>query len=129
MERLLTKGRYKSGKRPSGQYISKSAFATDHGGATPPSVLSISKTRSQDPYQNYCRDQQIVFHPARMPAQLPEFPGDVVPDPFGASNAKAAAAETLGRSCVAVEPYRDYIAGSLVRFDATRVRVARKHPE
>ena len=66
-----------------------------------------------------------------MPSSLPEFfikfltdPDDIVLDPFGGSNTTGAAAEKLGRHWVATEPQKDYIRGSLGRFDLNRVRIA-----
>jgi site-specific DNA-methyltransferase (cytosine-N4-specific) len=64
-----------------------------------------------------------------MPPTLPEFfirfltePNDVVLDPFGGSNTTGAAAESLGRRWVSIEPQRQYIAGSLGRFPGVKVR-------
>jgi site-specific DNA-methyltransferase (cytosine-N4-specific) len=66
-----------------------------------------------------------------MPTSLPEFfiklltdPKDIVLDPFGGSNTTGAAAEQLGRHWITTEPRRDYIRGSLGRFNLKRVRIA-----
>jgi site-specific DNA-methyltransferase (cytosine-N4-specific) len=131
MKKLLKRGTFNAGRRPSEHYINKTAFAKDQGGAIPPSVLSISNTHSSDSYQQYCREHEIVFHPARMPTALPEFfikfltkTGDIVLDPFGGSNTTGAMAEALGRRWVTIEPQHDYISGSLGRFEGKRVRLA-----
>lgn len=130
MQRLLKTKQFNSGKRPSEHHISEEAFAVDHGGAIPPNVLSISNTRANDPYQEYCRENDIGFHPARMPIDLPEFfinfltdADDIVLDPFGGSNTTGAAAEKLNRYWVAVEPTPHYIKGSLGRFNRDRVQI------
>ncbi|CAG9272461.1 Modification methylase PvuII [Burkholderia cepacia] len=130
MRRLLKTKQYNSGKRPSEHWISEESFAKDHGGAISPNVLSIANTRANDAYQQYCRDNNIIFHPARMPVELPEFfvnfltdPEDIVLDPFGGSNTTGAAAENLDRRWISVEPQIDYIRGSIGRFDAEAVHV------
>lgn len=43
-------------------------------------------------------------------------PGDLVLDPFGGSNSTGAMAEELGRKWIAIEPDREYVAGSMGRF-------------
>ena len=133
MQRLLKTKQFNAGKRPSEHRISEESFAVDHGGAIPPNVLSISNTRANDPYQEYCRHHDIEFHPARMPIDLPEFfinfltdAGDIVLDPFGGSNTTGAAAEKLERHWVAVEPTSQYIEGSLGRFNQNRTRIIDK---
>jgi site-specific DNA-methyltransferase (cytosine-N4-specific) len=133
MKRLLKRGTFNAGKRPSEHNISKNAFANNHGGAIPPNVLSISNTGAQDSYQQYCRKNKITFHPARMPLALPQFfikfltnRRDIVLDPFGGSNTTGAAAEGLMRRWITVEPNREYIDGSLGRFDLRKVRIAKK---
>lgn len=124
MKKLLKTKRFNSGKRPSEHQVSEESFATDHGGAIPPNVLSMSNTSASDSYQLYCRTNDIGFHPARMQPGLPEFfinfltdPGDIVLDPFGGSNTTGAAAERLKRRWVAIEPTDHYIQGSIGRFD------------
>lgn len=130
MQRLLRTKQYNAGKRPSEHHISEHSFTVDHGGSISPSVLSISNTRASDPYQEYCRKNEIEFHPARMPIDLPEFfinfltdPGDIVLDPFGGSNTTGAAADGLQRRWISTEPELHYIKGSLGRFDPERLRI------
>ena len=43
-------------------------------------------------------------------------PGDLVLDPFGGSNSTGAMAEELERKWIAIEPNREYVAGSMGRF-------------
>lgn len=133
MKQLLKTGKFNAGKRPSEHSISKAAFATDHGGAISPSVLSMANTQATDPYQEYCRAHGIEFHPARMPIALPEFfvklltvPGDIVVDPFGGSNTTGAAANNLGRYWLSVEPNAHYIRGSMGRFDPKALHVYKR---
>jgi len=123
MLKLLTSKKYNAGKRPSEHTIGKTSFLKDNKGAIPSNVLTISNTNSRDDYQKYCRSKRLQFHPARMPIELAEFfikfltkPGDLVLDPFAGSNSTGAAAERLGRRWLAIEPERDYVAGSRGRF-------------
>ena len=130
MQRLLKTKQFNAGKRPSEHSISEESFAVDNGGAIPPNVLTISNTSANDPYQEYCRDNQIEFHPARMPFDLPEFfinfltdADDIILDPFAGSNTTGAAAEKLNRYWIAVEPTPHYIKGSLGRFNQDRIQI------
>ncbi len=130
MQRLLKTKQYNAGKRPSEHHISEQSFTVNNGGSISPSVLSISNTRANDPYQEYCRNNGIEFHPARMPIDLPEFfinfltdPGDIVLDPFGGSNTTGAAADGLDRHWISTEPELNYIKGSLGRFEAEHVQI------
>lgn len=123
MQRLLKNQSFNSGRRPSQHNISEKAFLTNNGGAISPNVLSISNTRSADLYQNYCRDNNLHPHPARMPPELADFfikfltnKGDLVFDPFAGSNTTGAAAEILKRFWISVEPNEDYIQSSKGRF-------------
>jgi DNA methylase len=123
MLQLLKSGKYNSGKRPSEHQIGESSFLKNNNGAIPSNVLTIANTRSTDSYQRYCRKQDLQLHPARMPIELSMFfikfltkPGDLVLDPFAGSNTTGAAAEGLGRRWIAIEPNKDYVAGSKGRF-------------
>lgn len=123
MLKLLERGSYNSGARPSEHRIGKSSFLTKHNGAIPPNVLTISNTSNGDPYQQYCRDNDLKAHPARMPSALPEFfiklltkPRQLVMDPFGGSNTTGAVAEKLKRRWVSVEAMEEYVIGSKSRF-------------
>lgn len=123
MRKLLERGTYNAGGRPSEHHIGEKSFLTDNGGAIPPNVLTISNTNSTDDYHHYCRERGLKPHPARMPAELVEFfvrflteEGDIVVDPFGGSNTTGAVAESLGRQWFAIEPEVGYIEGSRGRF-------------
>ena len=123
MQKLLDKQSYNAGLRPSQHCISSTGFLKDNGGAIPPSVLTVSNTRSTDSYQAYCRQHNFRPHPARMPRELAEFfvrflteQGDIVLDPFAGSNTTGAAAESLRRHWISIEPDLDYINSSLGRF-------------
>lgn len=122
MKRLLEVG-YKGGRRPSEHVISTEAFSKDNGGAIPPNLLEISNTRSNELYLTECKKAEIAPHPARFPAELPEFfikfltqPGDLVVDPFAGSNVTGSVAERLGRRWMTSELREDYVAGSRFRF-------------
>ena len=82
-----------------------------------------SNTTSTDRYREYCREHEIKAHPAPMQMEMVRFfvkmltdPDDLVLDPFGGSNSTGAAAEDLGRRWIAIEPNREYVAGSKGRF-------------
>jgi len=99
----------------------------DNGGAIPGSVISMANTENSDPYQDFCRDNGISKHPARMPIGLATFfvkyltdPGDLVLDPFGGSNTTGAAAEMLGRQWISVEADAEYVHGSSGRFSKAK---------
>lgn len=123
MKKLLRRGSYNSGSRPSQHGIGETSFLKDNGGAIPSNVLTFTNTLSTDPYRRYCRARKLPIHPARMPSGLAEFfirmltdEGDVVMDPFGGSNTTGAAAEHLNRRWLALEPDTAYIEGSRGRF-------------
>ena len=123
MRELLRRGTYNTTKRPSQHSIGKTSFLKDNGGSIPSNVLEISNTASSDDYLEYCRQNTIQVHPARMQPSLAEFfvkfltdEGDLVFDPFAGSNTTGAAAERLGRHWIAVETREDYVMGSAGRF-------------
>lgn len=125
MRKLLRRGSYNSGARPSEHKIGDTSFLTDNGGAIPPNVLTMSNTVSTDPYRAYCKAKGLKVHPARMAPDLADFfirlltdPDDLVVDPFGGSNTSGAAAEKLGRRWVSLEPQAEYLEGSKGRFPA-----------
>jgi site-specific DNA-methyltransferase (cytosine-N4-specific) len=136
MRKLLERGNYNAGERPSQHNIGQTSFLTDHGGAIPPNVLTISNTRSTDEYRRYCKEHDLKIHPARMPPELAEFfirfltdEGDVVFDPFGGSNTTGATAEALNRLWFAVEPDRAYIESSRGRFPSVEDTGSTTEPE
>jgi DNA modification methylase len=121
MQRLLKHG-YTAKVRPSGHVITEK-FSRDNGGSVPPNLLAVANTESNGYYQGYCRAQGLPIHPARFPAQIPEYfirfltePGGRVLDPFSGSCVTGAVAQRLGRRWVCVEQNRDYVNGSLARF-------------
>jgi site-specific DNA-methyltransferase (cytosine-N4-specific) len=134
MLELLSTKRYNSGMRPSEHKIGKKSFFKNNNGAIPSNVLledeqvatnllTLSNTASVDDYLRYCRERELLPHPARMPIGLPEFfikflteSRDLVLDPFAGSNTTGAAAERLKRRWMSVEAQPDYIAASKGRF-------------
>jgi len=124
MKKLLKSGKYNHGTRPSEHSIGATSFLTDNQGAIPSSVISSANTQSNTNYQQYCKENQLEPHPARMPENIVEFfvkfltdEGDMVLDPFGGSNTSGAVAEKLNRNWISVEPNLDYICGSVGRFE------------
>ncbi len=123
MQKLLDRGKYNAGKRPSEHDIGEKSFLANNGGAIPPSVLEFSNTRANDSYLAHCRKMGLSPHPARMPAGLAEFfvklltrPRNLVFDPFGGSNVTGAVAEQLKRRWLIVEARQDYLDASRGRF-------------
>lgn len=121
MQGLLKNG-YVAKLRPSGHDIS-AKFQKDNGGSVPPNLLAVANTESTSRYQEYCRDNNIPIHPARFPAQLPEYflrmltdRGDLVVDPFAGSCVTGAVAEALKRKWVCCELSEEYLMGALSRF-------------
>lgn len=121
MEHLLEHG-YRAKRRPSGHNISKK-FSSNNGAAIPSNLIAVSNTESNTQYLKYCKDNKIRPHPARFPAELPEFfvrmltdKGDVVIDPFAGSCVTGEVCERLGRKWACVELREDYLAGARGRF-------------
>lgn len=122
MRDLLERG-YKAKKRPSGHDISKK-FSIDNGAAIPPNLIAVPNTESNSFYLRYCQERDLPCHPARYPADLPEYfirmltdPGDLVLDPFAGSCVTGEVAERLERRWICVELIEDYLRGALGRFE------------
>jgi DNA modification methylase len=121
MKDLLKNG-YKAKKRPSGHDISEK-FSIDNGAAIPPNLIAIANTESNSQYLRYCNERGIRPHPARFPAELPEFfvrmltdPGDLVIDPFAGSCVTGQVAEGLRRKWACCELREEFLEGALGRF-------------
>ena len=124
--RDLLKNGYRAKKRPSGHEISEK-FSVDNGAAIPPNLIAIANTESNSYYLRYCSKKGIPPHPARFPAELPEFfirmltnPGDLVIDPFAGSCVTGEVAERLQRKWLCCEMVEDYLRGGLARFHRRR---------
>lgn len=120
--RDLLKNGYTAKERPSGHIISKK-FSRDNGGSVPPNLLAIANTESNSNYLTYCRENNLEIHPARFPAQLPEYfikfltnPGDFVLDPFAGSCVTGMVAENLDRKWACVELNAGFLQGAISRF-------------
>lgn len=121
MQELLAKG-YVARKRPSGHDISEK-FNVDNGAAIPPNLLAIPNTESNSFYLRYCERKGFKPHPARYPAELPEYfirmltePGDVVVDPFAGSCVTGEVCERTGRRWACIELLQEYCEAALGRF-------------
>jgi len=148
MLRMIERGTYNDGARPSQHSIGKD-WAKDQGGAIAPNVietdlpddwrdgfpadnmLDYANTSSGDPYLVYCRSNGLTAHPARFPRAVPEFfvkfltqPRDLVVDIFGGSNMTGAVAEAHGRRWISCDMDGDYVAGSLGRFHFAGVEIS-----
>lgn len=134
MERLLKRGTYNDGIRPSGWNIAKS-WARDNGGAIPPNfedsdalnlllnLLVISNTSSNDSLHRALKEREGKAHPAMFPTGLPEFfirlltdEEDIVLDPFSGSNSSGYIAEKLKRRWISIEIKADYVETSRFRW-------------
>jgi len=118
--------------RPSGHNIKSSFDKVNAGGAIPSNIiepndaediLKFGNNSANDPYTMQCKANGIKIHPARFPAQLPEFyiklltdEGDIVLDPFAGSNTTGKVAETLQRRWIALEKEEEYLISSKFRF-------------
>jgi site-specific DNA-methyltransferase (cytosine-N4-specific) len=129
MKRLIDSGTYNRGRRPSGHVI-REGFTEDRGGAIPPNLLAISNTGNDKDYLDSCRERELRPHPARFPAELPDFfinmlteRCDLVVDPFAGSNVTGAVAESLGRAWISVDIDDDYLRGSIARFENLQLKI------
>lgn len=120
--RILLENGYRAKRRPSGHDISKK-FSTNNGAAIPPNLIAVPNTESNSFYLRFCQDHGIKPHPARYPADLPEYfirmltdEGDVVFDPFAGSCVTGEVAEKLNRKWVCVELVEEYLKGAAGRF-------------
>jgi len=116
--------------RPSGHAISE-RFGRDNGGAIPSNLLQFASSESNGSYLRLCKEHGVDPHPARFPAELPEFfirlltdPGDHVVDVFGGSGTTGEVAERLGRRWTTIDVEAAYVRGSLFRFAAQSSRSA-----
>ncbi|WP_433375133.1 DNA-methyltransferase [Actinoplanes sp. CA-142083] len=143
MQKMIKRGTYNDGERPSEHKIGKN-WARDLGGAIPPNVieaaesvesfgaldnmLDLGNTNSTDPYHDFCRTNNIRRHPARFPKAVPDFfvrfltdDGDLIVDPFGGSNVTGEVADGLGRNWLSCDLDIDYIRGSVGRFSGDQI--------
>ena len=121
MKGLLKNG-YKAKLRPSGHDIS-TKFSIDNGASIPPNLIAVANTESNSSYIRLCNERGIKPHPARFPAELPEYfvrmltdKGDFVYDPFGGSCVTGEVAERLKRRWICSEMVEDYLQGAKLRF-------------
>ncbi len=121
MERLLRRG-YRPKQRPSGHIIT--AKFADRGGSIPSNVLTMGNNDANGWYMKRCEEEGLKPHPARFPAQLPEFflsfltdEKDLVVDPFAGSNTTGQVCERMKRRWIAVEMDESYLRASLFRFE------------
>jgi site-specific DNA-methyltransferase (cytosine-N4-specific) len=134
MKKLLKKGTYNYGLRPSGWNVGKS-WNLDCGGSIPPNFLPVkladqpmnaiieSNTSSNDIFRRRCRKAGEAIHPASFPAYLPAFfikfltdKNDIVVDPFAGSNTTGRVAEDMKRRWVSVESCEQYLRASKLRW-------------
>ena len=109
-------------QRPSGHNVTHS-FERDNKGAIAPNLIAAANTEGNSAYLRYCRDHGIKPHPARFPADVPEFfvrmltdPSDLVLDPFAGSCTTGEVCERLSRRWVCIDSDEDYLRGAMGRF-------------
>jgi site-specific DNA-methyltransferase (cytosine-N4-specific) len=141
MKKLLQRGAYNAGKRPSEHNISPDGFLKDHGGSIAqnffelkpmkenqesrlPNAFKFPNTNSNDFFLRTCRERGIKPHPARMPEGLAAFfiefltdPEDLVLDPLAGSNTIGFVAECLNRRWIAIDIREEYTEQSKIRFE------------
>jgi DNA modification methylase len=134
MKKLIKRGTYNYGLRPSGWNVGKS-WNSDNGGAIPPNFLPVeladqplnalieSNTASNDVFRRRCREAGESLHPASFPAYIPAFfikfltdENDIVIDPFAGSNTTGKVAEDMKRRWVSVESCEQYLRASKLRW-------------
>jgi site-specific DNA-methyltransferase (cytosine-N4-specific) len=127
MKRLIDSGTYNRGRRPSGHVI-REGFTKDQGGSIPPNLLAVSNTGNDRDYLDGCRERGLREHPARFPAEIPEFfislltePDDLVIDPFAGSNVTGAVADSLSRCWLSIDVDEEYLQGSTARFGSLQL--------
>jgi site-specific DNA-methyltransferase (cytosine-N4-specific) len=120
--RSLLKNGYKPKLRPSGHDISDK-FGRDNKASIPPNIIAVPNTESNSYYLRYCKEHGLPQHPARFPAELPEYfirmltdQGDMVFDPFAGSCVTGEVAERLKRRWMCCDLVEDYLKGALARF-------------
>ncbi|MGF6525170.1 DNA-methyltransferase [Variovorax sp. PvP013] len=132
MLRLNAKG-VKSTTRPSGHNINESWDKIHSGGSIPPNMIEdeipvdmfkMGNNSSNDGYTKKCKAAGMKIHPARFPAQLPEFfikmltdEGDTVVDPFGGSMTTGFVADGLNRKWIGIDNVEEYLEASKFRFE------------
>ena len=134
MKKLIKRGTYNYGMRPSGWNVGK-RWNSDNGGAIPPNFLPVdladqpmnalieSNTASNDVFRRRCREAGETLHPASFPAYIPAFfiqfltdKNDIVVDPFAGSNTTGKVAEDMKRRWVSVESSEQYLRASKLRW-------------
>lgn len=138
MLRKRKNGNIHAGKRPSGHTITDNFLKNNRGSISPSFLnvsngeflfegiensLSIPNSNNQLTYSNFCTENELPRHPARMQIGLTEYfirflteENDLVFDPFAGSNTTSMVSEVLKRRWLSCEMNLDYIKGSLIRF-------------
>lgn len=130
--RGLLKNGYKAKKRPSGHDIS-TKFSKNNNAAIPPNIIAIANTESNSYYLRYCSERNIKPHPARYPADLPEYfirmlteEGDFVIDPFAGSCVTGEVCQKLNRKWICIDMEEEYLRGALGRFEVKHKEIYTK---
>ena len=131
MKGLLKNG-YNAKLRPSGHDISEK-FSINNGASIPPNLIAVANTESNSIYLQLCKENDIKPHPARYPADLPEYfirmltdRGDLVLDPFAGSCVTGEVAEKLKRKWICCELLEEYLKSALFRFTSQQSKRTKK---
>lgn len=125
MKRLIKKGVVHT-KRPSGHIIN-SSFSENKGGSIPGNLIQCGNNESNSAYIKLSKEKKQKIHPARFPADIPNFfinflsnEQDLVLDPFAGSNTTGRIAENLSRKWLSVDSNEEYVINSQLRFSPDR---------
>ena len=110
-------------------YLKEGAYSKSTEGKIPRNVISLSHNcADQRQYKIAARSAGLQAHGAAFPVVLAEKlisfltkKGDLVVDPFAGSTTTGKAAEKLGRRWIASDIVYDYVVGSALRFEASRL--------
>lgn len=110
--------------RPSGTHINTETIYADNGGTVPHNLMVATPEGAASSYSRYCKERGLPRHPAMFPNSIPEFlieflteRDGLVADPYSGSFKVGKAAEKLGRFWAGAELVKEYIDGSVCRFD------------
>jgi len=134
MKKLIKRGTYNYGLRPSGWNVGKS-WNSDNGGAIPPNFLPVeladqplnvlieSNTSSNDAFRRRCREAGELLHPASFPPYIPAFfinfltdENDIVIEPFAGSNTTGKVADDMKRRWISIESCEQFLRASRLRW-------------
>lgn len=119
-------------KSPSGHHVRENFAINNNGGSIPPNLIALANAASNSRYLRYCKERGCKPHPARFPAELPEYfirmltdPVDLVVDPFAGSCVTGEVCERIGRRWTCIESENEYCKAALGRFARGQAETAK----